>query len=234
MINDVRNIVYTISNKENRGSISPIDFNNMLYTVVMSRFNSYLTEYKSSIVRLNKGYNSYGLADTPFYLRQLIDIFSAEKLLTNTTVTGGFGTFTPPSDCAYIETVFYNRVELDEVERSQWINLQGSSKARPTNDFPVYIKLGTTIKVQPNGFNRINVHYIRFPKRPKWTYNIVMGNPLFNPSAPDFQDIELHESELPNIVLEMCTLLGINLRSEELFAYIETLRDKDFQKKNNL
>lgn len=231
MIDDVRNIVQTIMNKESRGALSPVEFNGLVYTTTMQRFTAYLTEYKTAAYKDNRGFGSFGYANSPKLLRQYLDIFQTSKTIDTTSGSKGDTAVSIPADCAFIQTVAGDGKVAALTDKAVLPFLIGSSKIRPEKDYPQYYQEGNKITVLPE-MSKVKVDYIRYPKRPKWTYMEVQGNPVFNPAAPDYQDIELHESELPNIVYDMCVLMGIHLKDGEATQYVEMLKDKKFQKEN--
>ena len=57
------------------------------------------------------------------------------------------------------------------------------------------------------------ISYIRKPKSPNWTYVIGTNkNALYNPSAADHQDFELHASEQKTLVLKILQLAGVSIK----------------------
>ena len=89
---------------------------------------------------------------------------------------------------------------------------------------PVYSKYSTisspfTIKIYPapTSNDSVYINYIRKPKKPNWTY-LISGskNALYNPSATDHQDFELHSSEENNLVLKVLQLAGISIKDFQL------------------
>lgn len=235
MINDLKNIVYTILNKENRGELSPVEFNGLAYTTQLGLFSNHLTDYRASVIKMNRGNASYGLADVSKKQRQIIDIFGIDKRIEWNEAESTLYQeiiFDLPEDCAWLETVKYGLNTVYEVERTKWLNVVGNKKMKPSNEYPIYFRTGNKISVQPPIMNTVTLFYLRFPKRPKWTYKLINGNPVFNQSASDYQDIELHKSELPDMVYSICALMGINLKDGELFQYLEMLKDKKYQKEN--
>ena len=76
----------------------------------------------------------------------------------------------------------------------------------------------------------VTCRYLREPLDPKWTFTDVSGTEMFNPSAVDFQDFELHTSEFPNIVIQMLSFFGINIREPMVTQYAEALKQKQTNK----
>ena len=64
----------------------------------------------------------------------------------------------------------------------------------------------------------IKLIYLRTPKDPKWTYNMSLTgeDPLFNPSASDYQDFELGPEEQTNLIIEILKLAGVTIREPQI------------------
>jgi uncharacterized protein YpuA (DUF1002 family) len=66
-----------------------------------------------------------------------------------------------------------------------------------------------------------------------WTYNVVGGAELFNPSANDFQDIDLHPSEENNVIVRVLLRFGVNLKENEIQQAINAKDNLDFNQLNS-
>ena len=76
--------------------------------------------------------------------------------------------------------------------------------------------------IRVNGYSSIPItklsrnNYIAKPATVKWTYNVVNDNALYNASASDAQNFELHESEETELVYKILELAGISLNKPGL------------------
>ena len=141
-----------------------------------------------------------------------------------------------PSDLYFIEDdgVVSDTGKIIERIKTSKVGYLNNSIAAPTVTYPVYERDADTITVFPiNSVSTIALAYIKQPADPKWTYTVVNGDPLFNPSAVDYQDFELHPAEFPTIVVEMLTYFGINLREGEVIQIAEQLKNTIMQKDNS-
>lgn len=229
MIDTIYKVLLTILNKENQGYISPEEFNLLAINVQNEIFRSYFEDENLDKNKQNRGLTNRGYANLPFNQRQRITPFAAT---TDLTVTAG--SVTLPSNLYFVEDNGLTTdagIILDEVERSSIARMIRTEVA-PTELYPVYESYGGTLKIFPTTITDLNVRYIRKPLDPKWTYVIVSGKEMYNPSNASFQDFELHESEFSNIVLRMLTFFGINLREEAVIQVAEALKNKLTQKDN--
>ena len=83
--------------------------------------------------------------------------------------------------------------------------------------YPGYEKIGNDFRLHPNLEDYdLELLYIRTPKTPKWTFINVNGNPVYNASAADLQNIELHISNFNKIVVKVLGYCGVSIREQEI------------------
>jgi len=104
MIDDVRNTVLAIANKNNYGYISPQDFNLYCQQAQMDMFEDYFYQYNNWITKHNQRVSGSGYADIVKNLEEVIDFFSQEVFLTQVGVAN---TYTLPTDYYLINKLFY-------------------------------------------------------------------------------------------------------------------------------
>ena len=102
MIDDVRNTVLAIANKNNYGYIGPQDFNLYCQQAQMDMFEDYFYQYNSWIVKENARISGTGYADIVKGLVEVIEFFSQDVFLTQVVSN----TYTLPSDYYLINTNF--------------------------------------------------------------------------------------------------------------------------------
>jgi len=230
MIDTIYKVLLTVINKENQGYISPEEFNLLAINVQNEIFRSYFPESNMAKNKANRGLLNRGYANDSLQLNSDIGRFATDSDLT---VTAGIATF--PSNLYKIEDRGISTtagVLIEEADRNQIVTLL-RTEAAPTALYPVFEFRGEdTIKVYPTTITNINVRYIRKPLDPKWTYTVVGGKELYDPTNGSFQDFELDYSEFTNIVLKMLTYFGINLREAEVVQVAEIMKDKIKQENN--
>ena len=65
---------------------------------------------------------------------------------------------------------------------------------------------------------------------PKWTYNqFAGGEPIFNPTATDFQDFQIPDDEADNLIEKILLYSGMSIREIQVarFAKSEEMQDKN-------
>lgn len=227
MINSVRNTVHDFLEKNNRGWLKPERFNNYAYLAQMEIFESYFYDYAKWISLQNNRVTGSGYADIPRNIREKLDIF--HKI--DNDLSYNVDRFIPPSDNYRILDVFYSGDYVDEVSQRRQLLLTKSNLTAPTADFPVYVRVEDNILIYPVTINsNVSASYIRKPVTPKWTYTAVSGNPLFNGSAVDYQDFEIHPSDEHRLIVKILGFAGVSIREQDVVQYAET---KQAQKKQN-
>tara|TARA_R110000851_G_scaffold27764_4_gene77880 strand:- start:26216 stop:26923 length:708 start_codon:yes stop_codon:yes gene_type:complete len=232
MIDIIYKIVTTVINKELRGNITPDEFNKIAKQVQDEIFTEYFDDNNRQQNRNNKGLTNKNHANLTKQIRQKISMFHESTTLVYDEDTDRF---VLPDDLYFIEDnglLFVNSV----IEEAQTADLGYllNSLAAPSVTFPVYETFKDSIKVYPTEIqSKVNCRYLRKPLDPKWSYTIVGGVEFYDNTLGDHQDFELHISELPKIVVNMLSYLGINIREGDVVQYAEGLKRTDELKEIN-
>lgn len=231
MINEVRNTVLSIISKENRGYITPFEFNLFAKQAQLEVFEQYIYSYSMSIVKQNARLHGEGYSDIPRKISDVIDTFYKSSALVYTGTE-----FTEPDNYYFIDKLIYNNsVEVEKVQQNKILSLISSNLTAPTVAYPVYTHDEVGFIVYPNTIiSNISMGYIRYPLDPKWTYiatSLTDSDPLFNISAADYQDFELPKSDFTNLVLKILQYSGISIRESEIAAAAKSEELQDAQQK---
>jgi len=116
-INDVRNTVLAIANKNNYGYISPQDFNLYAQQSQMDMFEDYFYQYNSQLTKENLRMSGTGYADITKGLLEVIDTFYVNGPLLNSPGIIGASSIAPnlyelPSDYYLINKMMVYTKEL--------------------------------------------------------------------------------------------------------------------------
>jgi len=232
-IDDVYQKVLAIANKEQRGYITPQEFNLFADQAQMDIFEQYFYDI-NQFGRLHGNDTEY--SDMLNILEEKISIFKKTSNLVYNT-TNNFHAL--PANLYRLGTVFYGRgdgfnVEVDRVQDNELIYILNSA-VRPTSLMPIYVEnhdgSGAKIVIYPddnNARNNTSINYIRKPAKPNWTYVVINEQALYNSSASDHQDFELHVSEENNLINKILQLAGISM-GNELYQVASQEEVKDVQ-----
>tara|TARA_R100001244_G_scaffold30442_1_gene29378 strand:- start:536 stop:1501 length:966 start_codon:yes stop_codon:yes gene_type:complete len=110
MINEVRNAVMSVINKNNYGYISPSDFNLFAEQAQLDIFEDYFYLYNNQLNSEVARASGSGYADLTKGLIEVIDSFSVNIFLTR---VGNANTYNLPEDYYLIDKIFYYSNVLD-------------------------------------------------------------------------------------------------------------------------
>lgn len=232
MINQIYQILQTILNKEQRGNVTPAEFNLLAKQVQEKIFRGYFNDYSRDVIRMNRGMGGVGFADLAGNQRQRIDRFAKTATLSFDSPN-----FDLPADLYMIYQngiMTEGGIVIEEVEPGK-VGYLNQSAAAPSETFPVYERVNEgEILISPSTIIAgVTCRYIRTPLDPNWTFMVVSGEPLFDAADPDYQDFELHPDEFSNIVIQMLSYFGINIRETEVAQYAEALKQKQDTKEES-
>lgn len=229
MINDVRNTVLSIISKDNRGYITPEEFNLFAKQAQLEIFEQYIYSYSNSIVKQNARMFGEGYTDVPKNMGEVLDSFSTLAALTFSNPN-----FLLPIDFYYLERVMYNNtIEVEKVSQRKISALLNSNLTAPDVNNPVYTMSDPGLVVYPTTIStNITTQYLRYPKDPVWTYNsITAGQPVFDPTNAFAQDFELPLSDFSGLVVKILQYAGVSIREMEVVQAAKSEEIQDSQQK---
>ena len=217
--------VLALANKEQRGYITPQEFNLFADHAQMDIFEQYFYDLEQ---RQRGTGNEFDYADIVTNLGEKISMFEIHD-----------SSVTYSSDVANISSSFVDLYRLGEVNVSYENNDYCTAEQLQLNELnkyrksplaiwkksrPVYAKFssaGSAVSIRiypaPVQDSNIKINYIRRPVSPNWTYLIGSNkNALYNPNAADHQHFELHSSEETNLVVKILQLAGIAIKDFNL------------------
>jgi hypothetical protein len=232
MIDRVYQTVKMLANTEVRGNMKPQDFDKALYNVMLEKIEEYPFELNRALNRQNRGLIGNGLENIPDNIIEKMQHFSEEASLV---YTASAGTFTIPTNVRDIDAILHlkkNEIVLAK-NTSQFNHIANFKHTAPTTEYPIGLRLGNKLKVLPITINTsVTMYYLRNPLLPKWTYVLINDAEIFNPSAGDFQDIDMHPSEEDDIISRLCVKFGINLKEPDLQNSAANSEQQEFNNQN--
>ena len=233
--------VLAFANKEQRGYITPQEFNLFADQAQMEIFEQYFYD-KNQFGRVPG--NSYQYSDAITNLEGKIAIF--ERYNRNANVV--YSTSNPNNNPNFIGSwgdvkigeqfpdmyrlgqviVVYEgmrgtsaeKMSISDAHKYGKTPLGKSAKSRPRYvEYPTLSALAKRIKIYPyphydRTVDRVQISYIRKPKKPNWGYVVVNDKPLYNSSTS--QDFELHISEESELVYRILAFTGIAIEKPGL------------------
>jgi hypothetical protein len=217
-VNTVYSRVLAITNKEQRGYITPQEFNIFANQAQMDIFEQYFYDL-NQFMRLPG--NNTGHADMVDLLNEKIGIFTKTDNLTY-----GSTSFNKPADLYRLTAIEYDGVIADRLTRKEFLQINKSPLTKPSNAFPVYTELADGYDVQgddefnaadQSGAPRVIIEYIKKPTTVSWAGNVVNGVSLYNET--NSTNFDLHPSEETELVIKILELAGISIRQVDIAQY---------------
>tara|TARA_Y100000401_G_scaffold71117_1_gene57214 strand:- start:4009 stop:5076 length:1068 start_codon:yes stop_codon:yes gene_type:complete len=196
-VNDVYKTVLSILNKEQRGYLTPYEYNNLAVQAQKELLDKLFYDYNKflnldNFNRINEGY-----ADIPRKIQEQIDEFYTYTDITLSSA--GIGAL--PLDLhqiidlsvsnATVSAMSHN-TKIEKVNKNRLPYLKSSPLTEPTTMFPIYYQRETDFVVEPAAtdgswaLGAVRMQYIQVPEDPRWGYrtesnygiNIYDSNPF--------------------------------------------------------
>ena len=206
-VDTVYKTVLLILNKEQRGYMTPDEFNKIGQQVQLEIFEKYFEDL-NQIVRAPQTDADY--ADRLSYLEEKISIF---ENTSRYTVSSGVVNLL---DVHRLNTVTYNNIELQKVGKKEYYNIIKSPLTKPTELYPIYLQEGSSLKIEPTTINAIDTSFIRKPLNIKWNFVTDAGLGIFVFITNGTTDFELHSSEQTEVILRVLAYAGIVIRDPQI------------------
>jgi hypothetical protein len=224
-INTVYLRVLAIANKEQRGYITPQEFNTLANQAQLDIFEQYFYDL-NQFLRLPG--NDTIHSDAVDMLEEKIGVFERFDIPI------GIGDLTTLG--VYRLGAIYNRTLIDGVNvkvEAQRLNPNeirhylNSPLTAPTVKRPVFYIQTNQITVLPPEADNLTMNYIVKPATVYWGYTIINDEALYNPSTST--DFELHPSEETELVLKILSLAGVVIRDPQLYQIAAAEDAKNIQ-----
>ena len=170
-VDTVYKTVLLILNSEQRGYMTPDEFNKIGTQVQREIFERYFEDLNQQL-RIPQ-------SDMDYSNRVAItDEKIAEFKTESDAISTGTNTFTLPSDLYRLGSLTYERpgfmpVEVQRVGRAEFYNIRKSPLTTPTNSKPIYLYEDNKVEVYPSTIiSDIKSQYVKKPNNVRWGYEI--------------------------------------------------------------
>jgi hypothetical protein len=257
-VDTVYKTVLLILNKEQRGYITPDEFNKTATQVQLDIFEQYFDDLNQ---QLRVPQADFDYADRQMNIDEKISYF---KAIGNCTYDSSGGHWSLPSSAVgsqNFDTIIYNAstlssgqayfyklgaitytpltgypVELQRLQRNDFYNIDQSPLTRPTKEFPCYLYEGNKLYVKPvsiqTGTGTIEASMIRKPFDVFWAYSLGSQGQYIQDASNSF-DFELEQSEQVNVILRILQYSGIVIRDPQIIqAASAEIQQNEINKKS--
>ena len=240
-IDEVYRLVQTFANKEQRGFITPSEFNLLAKQAELELYNKRLSLIKEkNPTRKSQGIYAEGL--TPELAKQDIASFLRLdiKSISNTTSSYRGGVVSVFAD--YIENIMISQdegfnistnVPVEIVEPKDVNQILRSSLVSPSMMYPIALMTSSsakgffTLNVFPENISKIIIYYYLYDDinsslestNPKWSYVTVAGKPVYD--VTNSIQFTISERVHGELVIKILEYLGVTIREAEVVQYAQ-------------
>ena len=234
-VDKVYRVVLAIMNKEQRGYLTPDQFNRLGRQAQLDLLEKSFYDYNRHLTRRNiQGVNSeYGdIADN---IQEKIDSLSREASLTFTNGSCDVSLVGSSNDTIFkiIQLTTSSRsIEVESVKKSELTYLNASKLNKPQTDFPVYYYSGNSINILPLTITSATLDYIKVPSDPIWGYT-GGGALAYAYSSSASTNFELHPSEEVDLVIKILSYAGIVIKDPLVIQAVQQQEVNSLNQENN-
>jgi len=209
-VDTVYKTVLLILNKEQRGYMTPDEFNKIATQVQLETFENY---FESLNQQLRVPDNDSEYADRIKNIDEKIAIFKKYEATTYST-----DHFTLPTELYRLGTVIYkDEIEAQLVQRNDLLYVNQSPLTKPTEQYPLYLYEDNKLYLKPNDIeDNISVSYVKKPLDVIWNFEIPSGQNYYQYVTSGSQDFELDVSEQPEVIVKILLYAGVVVKDYNL------------------
>ena len=253
-IDDVYQKVLTLSSKEQRGYITPQEFNILVNKAQFEIFEDYFHDFKTTEL---KPQSDRIESDDRELLEHKLHPFRMFKTVTIPILPGSPQTVSYQDmavgghEVHYIEGVRLKEIgnppagwddsfnpEIVPMSTKEFLDAQAHPFTKATNIRPVFERIGQdAIKIWPgpdvDQYWGVTFNTYRKPIQAKWGYVVVRGRALYNNNPTFSTDLELHASEEELVVAKVLQFAGVAINKQELIGVGGGMEQQIKQQKND-
>jgi len=217
--------VLAILNKEQRGYVTPQEFNLFANQAQLDIFEQYFYDI-NQFGRLHGNDTEY--SDMLNILNEKINLFEVTAAMTYAV-----GYWSAPNNLYRIGTVIYGGKEVERINNNEFLYINASPLTKPSNARPVFIASANGYKVYGDTelTTGVTCNYIKKPATVSWAYTTVLGEAQYN--ASNSTDFELHPSEETELVMKILELAGISTKELQVYQIAAQEEAKNTQQEKS-
>jgi hypothetical protein len=218
-VNEVYQTVLLILNKEQRGYMTPDEFNKIATQVQLEIFEKFFEDY-NQYIRMPK--TDVEFASRMDHIREEFQVF--EVTADASAVVALSNVYTQPSGLHRFGSAFYttgkNSPEIEIVSSRDYHQLRLSPLTQPNTNFPVATYQGDKLTVYPQTANPlvsdISFNYIRKPANVVWAFTVGSLGQYIYDSGVASTDFEISDSQQTEVILKILQYAGIVIRDPNI------------------
>jgi hypothetical protein len=204
-IDTVYQKVLALANKEQRGYITPQEFNLLADKAQKDIFESYFNLDSRKLDKKNLDGDDLDLLPEKI-----------QKFYTDVTESVSTSWWYLPDNLHKLHTVHSNGVALNELTKKEILYTENNPLTKATTSRRVYVRDNDKIIIYPKpSSTSITVTYWKnLSTTPNWGYVVVNGKALFN--ANTSTNFQIHDSEEEMLVTRILELAGVVIEKPQL------------------
>ena len=232
-VREVYNALNDLANKDERGFVTPTEFNSFAPIAQMNIFNKLFDELTAAENMRRRNIDPARDKSRIKQIKEDLGVFAKTETVTKTN-----GVFARPDDFARLINVktggdillgVNNSVMADVIYDEEKLDrVLLSTLSAPTVSRPVVL-MSDDFEVFPTSVSKIKVRYYKQPEGldptsnartvslPKFGFTLSNGKEAYNASTS--VDFELPEHYTSELVFELGKLVGVNLRDADVYNY---------------
>ena len=249
-VNTVYQTVLLILNKEQRGYITPDEFNKTATQVQLDIFEQYFDDlnqqlrvpqadidYSDRQMNVDEKISTFKAIGTCNYSSgkfnlPIVDDISGRTIVYNDAPDQNQYAFYKIGTITY-EPISKNPVELQRLQRNDFYNIQQSPLTKSTTSFPTYLYEGNKLIVKPDNIqSNIKASFLRKPLNVVWAYSTGGFGQYVYSSGPSI-DFEILASEQVEVITRILRYSGIIIRDPQIVqAAASEIQQKEINQKS--
>ena len=205
-IDNVYKTVLFLLNKENRGYITPDEFNSLAKQCQTEIFEGYF----KSLVAASQVPSTDDYGNMMSNVGEKISVF--EQTSPALTIVDDLHQY--PEDFYRLGVVLTDAdaIHVTEVSHMDILYINKSPLTAPTAKQPVFTRHAGGIETSPAG-TPVRIVYLRVPTPPIWSGVSVNGEIMVDANAVDF---DLHPSEEPELIVKILAYSGLIIKAQDV------------------
>ena len=230
-IDTVYQRVLALANKEQRGYITPQEFNLFANQAQMEIFEQYFYDL-NQVARIPG--NDYFYADVDDLLEEKMQIFDSwdDQIIVSGWDISNAVDRVIPNYVYRIHRVEFNNVSCEILKTKDFEDVILTPLTMPTDQRPVANLRNNIMRVRGNGGTPIqatSVFYFRIPNRVQWGYVVVNNQAMFDTNPAKTMHFELHRSEETELVYKILKYAGISMKRDDVVQTAQGLESLQVQ-----
>ena len=228
--------VLSILNKEQRGYVTPQEFNLFANQAQLDLFEQYFydinqfgripgnnTEYSDMLNILNEKINIFETSAVPgrvgLYFTFPPDLYRLGTVVYKNETTNSFGVTSTEA------------IEAERINANEFLYINSSPLTKPQNIRPIFVANSNGIRIygdsEITGNTNVEIQYIRKPAKVEWKYQTIFGEALYD--ATYSVNFELHPSDETELVIKILELAGLLVKDLSVYQIANSEEQETIQ-----